>query len=71
MFVTQPPCKSVTVELSSIGYRDTDSLRFEHETGIKMGELYDFINDEMSYHLNALGVSLPSTALLPKAISTK
>ena len=30
--------------------RDVLKLKFEREAGIKMGELYDFIEEELRYH---------------------
>jgi hypothetical protein len=51
MFVTQPPCKTITVKV----YSQPDGgishlLDLSRETGIKMGELFDFIDEEMRYH---------------------
>jgi hypothetical protein len=52
MFVTQPPCKSVTV---SFGSNNGPSVKLERNSGIRIGELYDFINEEMSYHPEHFG----------------
>jgi hypothetical protein len=59
MFVTQPPCKSITVScwcsLSEGQYYTWGpTLNFKRQSGIKMGELYDFINEGMSNHLTGV-----------------
>ena len=46
MFVTQPPCKAVNVSTLSSFLLD-QHIVFEREAGIKMGELYDFIEEEI------------------------
>lgn len=50
MFVTQPPCKAAVVSLQSPhSMKALKNLGFERETGIKIGELYDFIAEETHY----------------------
>lgn len=46
MFVTQPPCKAVNVSTLSSFLLDQHTV-FEREAGIKVGELYDFIEEEI------------------------
>ena len=59
MFVTQPPCNSITVVFDSdSGWRlvhGEDSLTMNCEHGIKMGELYDFIEEEIHYRADGGG----------------
>jgi hypothetical protein len=56
MFVTQPPCKTVTVVMDSHPLtNDVVRLKFEREVGVKMGELYDFIEREMHYRPECRG----------------
>jgi hypothetical protein len=55
MFVTQPPCQSIAVScwcsLSSRHYYFWGpSVKLERQSGIKIGELYDIINEGMSNH---------------------
>jgi hypothetical protein len=47
MFVSQPPCKKIVVNLFTWMFRK-ESVTLERQAGVKMGELYDFINLEMS-----------------------
>lgn len=46
MFVTQPPCKAANVSTLSSFLLDQDIV-FKREADIKMGELYDFIEEEI------------------------
>jgi hypothetical protein len=48
MFLTQPPCKTVVVSLLKSTYPPLN-LQLHREAGIKMGELYDFIEEETRY----------------------
>jgi hypothetical protein len=44
MFVTQPPCKSVTLRIFERSSDDSRFLDFKTDKGMKLGELYDFID---------------------------
>jgi len=56
MFVTQPPCKIITVHMySELDADISHRLNFGREAGIKMGELFDFIDEEMRYHPECSG----------------
>lgn len=56
MFVTQPPCKTIRVSIYSYLESDIDhQLDFNREAGIKMGGLFDFIDEEMRYHPECKG----------------
>lgn len=43
MFVAQPPCKTVTVNIHTMGRR-VDEFKFQRSAGVALGELYDFIH---------------------------
>ena len=56
MFVTQPPCKTVTVLMHSWPLSDIEHhADLKRAAGIKMGELFDSINEEMRYHPHCSG----------------
>lgn len=42
MFVAQPPCKTVTVNIRTMGR--VDEIEFQRSAGVTLGELYDFIH---------------------------
>lgn len=56
MFVTQPPCKIITVNMHSWPLTHVSyNAELKREAGIKMGELFDFIDEEMRYHPDCRG----------------
>lgn len=54
--VTQPPCKTITVSMFLELYGDIPHRpELSCEAGIKMGELLDFIEEEMRHHPECIG----------------
>lgn len=56
MFVTQPPCKTITISMySQLDGNISHNSDLSCEAGIKMGELFDFIDKEMRLHPECRG----------------
>lgn len=56
MFATQPPCKRATVLLcSNMSNGNEHEAKLVREDGIRMGELYDFVHEELSYNPECSG----------------
>lgn len=56
MFVSQPPCKAIAVSIHSFALRGhTQDVELQQEAGIRMGELFDFVHEQMRYYPECRG----------------